>query len=494
MNRPGRKSTLTLLTIVLLLTTVVEMAFAADVRKSWVQGEERTYTYRIGQVIIGSHSAKLVGEQDIPDLGQALLFEMSVLMDMSSLGQDFSVQLVCSLYCDVNGRPLKYSSRYSLGEDEAYVIGDVRDGAFSGRGTGTKIDSTFSIPVSEKTYLVDNNFVTQWELLLSNLRLNKRAQYDIDILIPQVLRSIPMRVKVLDAQTLTIAGKATTCSVVEVPMISNTFYIDPQGRLVRLVDGRQNLTVDLNMDGGAISTQAQAGGDFMSTLPRRLVIWAVYGIWTLILLLLFARKSLRRLDLWIVLIITGVSYWLIFLVQAPIQRELSGAVFKSIGSRGAGVYVAGLLAALVTGLVQATLKLAFVGGRAHLSDRKLPAKTLISLGIAAGAGFGLVEACWTTGWGYAVGKIALVSTPVWERIVTILFHAATGLMLGYGIAKKKALVFWVYVVVLQAVGSFFVVFLRQGTLSESGFEVLLTVYVALVAAAAWLLRERAKAR
>ncbi len=475
-----------------LLLIVPLVSLGADFRSLWKEGETRVYSLRIGRAEIGTQSATYLGSRQSSDLGSVFLFEMQASLDMSSLGQEFKAAYSCSLYCTHAGYQRAYNASYLTNGQSSSVHSTVLNDVFSGSvSRASAVDSAFAFNVPPGTYTADNTFITQWEIILSNLNVVPGDTHRVNILIPSAVRRVPVDVAVLGKESIEWDGNKIECTVLSCDFLNYRFYRDSDRRLLRVVEPRQSLIIDLLPEGARSETPVSSQSLFWSTLPRRLVVWSLYAAVSALLLSAFAGSMTRDYTLWGIIAVAGLLFGLVFVIQAPVQQKLGATVFSSIGSKGSGVYFAAFLIALVSGLFQETLKIVPLAARMRFIPGKRPnLKAIVSLGAAAGAGFGFVEACWLTGFLYAMGSVNLISLPIYERVITIGFHVATGAFLGYGIGRRLVWKYWLIAVVLHGLANFTIVFYRQGHVDAFVFQALLTCVYAAVFITAWLLNRR----
>jgi len=79
----------------------------------------------------------------------------------------------------------------------------------------------------------------------------------------------------------------------------------------------------------------------------------------------------------------------------------------------------------------------------------LSERSLYILGLLVGFGFGITE--------LLIYTLAL-GVPFYARVPGLFFHAANTSLVAYGIAKKKALIFFLLAVFLHAIYNFFAIF------------------------------------
>ncbi len=448
--------------LLLIIVFTITADGATDIRTHWQEGETRTYHFRMGIQSLGMHTARFVEAKEAPGIGVICLFEMDANLDMTSVGHDIKTERTCSLFCTAAGLPLRYVADYKVGTSAYSIEAVIQQGVFKGSADGIGLDSTFEIIIPPETYLCDNDFIAQWQMVFANLDLQLGDTHSVDILIPEDIRRVPLSLVVIGTELVAVGNESVLCTVVKAERINYRFYVGPDRKLHRVVEPRQGLVIDL-MPSSETDTETSAqAGTFWRTFPRRALIWTVYAVWGLIFLAFLGKDGISRFDLWAVLAVAGAAFGLVFVVQAPVQREIAKSVFTAIGSKGAGMYIGAFVTALVSGTFQEALKIAPTWLNWYRLEQKPNLRLMMALGAAAGAGFGVVEACWLTGGAFAAGHVGLVSPVIWERLITIFFHVGTGALLGYGVGRRQLWQYWLLTAVLHTFASFLVVFLMQG--------------------------------
>jgi hypothetical protein len=473
----------------LLVLLIAADAFGSGILSDWREGERRTYEIRMGAKVLGSHTAEFVGSEDFAGLGRIVIIEMHADLDMSSVGIDLNVQQSCSLYCTTAGIPIRYFATYERNNQIGSIDATIQQSMFAGFCHGLGADTSFALAIPPGTYLCDENFISQWQMVFYGLDLVPGDTHDVNIVIPRSIRRVPTELVVAGMEPVEIGDETFDCTVVNVGEINHRFFIGPNGRMIRAIEPRQGLVIDLiSSEVGAPEPQPK-GSEFFNTLPRRILIWAVYLVWGVIVLSAFARAGFRRAEFWILLAVGGVVYVLVPLLQVPVLREAAKTIFRSIGTGGTAMYIGALMTALVSGAFQETLKLAPIWFNWSRLESKPNLKQMTLLGAAVGAGFGVVEACWMTGGPFSTGHISLLSLVVWERLMTILFHTGTGILLSYGIGRRQVWQYWLVAIILHLIAALPIVFMRMGYVDAVISEALLTViYLAVIAYSVTLLK------
>ncbi|HHI03808.1 MAG TPA: hypothetical protein ENL22_09840 [candidate division Zixibacteria bacterium] len=99
---------------------------------------------------------------------------------------------------------------------------------------------------------------------------------------------------------------------------------------------------------------------------------------------------------------------------------------------------------------------------------------MTAIGLFCGLGFGIYEAGSLTGAALQSGAMPLFSWGMFERFFAILFHAATGALLGYSLVRglKFVLVFWPMAVIVHSFVNYLIVFLHRNVIDVAIFELM----------------------
>jgi hypothetical protein len=467
---------------------------AADIRSHWAEGEKRTYHFRMGLQSLGTHTAEFVGVEDLPGFGGTCLFEMDVDLDMSPLGHDVKTERTCSLYYSMHGLPRRYIAHYKRDGQVGWIDAVVQRDVFRGFARGLAPDTAFSVRVPPGTYLCDGDFIAQWQMVFADIDLKPGDTHHVDIIIPEDLRRLPMKIVVTGYEPVTVDTATVVCAVARVDLINHRFYVGPDGTLLRAVEPRQGLVVDLMTSEAGEAERPADATTFWRTLSRRLLIWLGFGVWGTILLAILGSKGMKRIDYWVVLAVTGAAFGLVFALQVPLLREVAKVIFTMTGTKGAGIYLGALVTAVISGMFQEALKVGPVFFNWNRFEQKPNLAVMTALGAAGGVGFGLVEACWLAGGAFAAGHVGLLSVVVYERFVKMVFHVGTGVLLGYGVGRRMAWQYWLAAVLLHAFADFSVIFVRQGFVDAIIFISFLTLFYFAIAAYGIALVRRVRRR
>jgi len=198
----------------------------------------------------------------------------------------------------------------------------------------------------------------------------------------------------------------------------------------------------------------------------------------------------------------------IIFIQIPLQYGINkgiNAVFDSQTVQS-WLLLIGLPLVLASGFVQEAAKIVPIifwkrraGGISPLMG--------MAIGALAGAGFGIFEAFygigstlnagWTTAAIQSDGFIGI--SPFWERFFTVAFHISVSAIAGYGVARGKAVMFYVIAALLHSLVNYSSIIYQYWFISTGGIfggghiaivemETYIAVIAVLVTGVAMLLR------
>lgn len=225
--------------------------------------------------------------------------------------------------------------------------------------------------------------------------------------------------------------------------------------------------------------------------------WAMAVLLGVLWLTLLARPGWWRLVASWPAIVLGAALFApsIAWIQVPLQAATGAALAALFDQAALKAYLLllGLPQILESGIVQEAAKL--LGLIVVVAVFRVRGGSIIRVGAAVGLAFGAFEAAWVFGLVFASGWTTDTASlagwraywPFAERFFAVGFHAATGVILGVGLARGWWPVAYCLAAVLHAATNYGVVVAQAGLLDAIG----LAVYVAVaalvsVALALWL--------
>jgi hypothetical protein len=195
------------------------------------------------------------------------------------------------------------------------------------------------------------------------------------------------------------------------------------------------------------------------------LLFAAFG---LPLVIALGRRGWQSWQWWLAAAVGGAGLFITLVVQPPIQIAYSRLTAPLIGSALLTRLMIGFGIVLISGIVQEFLKILAPAVLARVTPSLR--ERAISLGVASGAGFGVVEAIRLV----ALPLAAVHAAPalaIWERASAITFHAATGAYLGAGVARSKAVQAYIAAALLHGLLNFGVILQSYMLLDPIGLEI-----------------------
>ncbi len=256
-------------------------------------------------------------------------------------------------------------------------------------------------------------------------------------------------------------------------------FVDKAHRLVKLIDFDQRIIAELVRDPFAEQADREKeSSDFLTDHISRLPVYGLYLIVAAFWLIFTGWDGYRLKWSYVLFVIGGAVYPLIYMTQVPIQELYGIKVLYPAIREGQSVVPYGIFPSIITAVVQETLKLIPLLVLVRIVKPKPIA--IISLGSFIGAGFGFVEACHIIG--PAFQYRTLTSIVLAERVFSTMFHIGTAAVIGYGLARRKTLRFWLFALVVHFILTYSLFF--HGVLSFGLLQflhILISVVVLLLA-------------
>jgi hypothetical protein len=441
----------------------------------WPEGEKRVYRFKINDTIVGTLETVARDYEISGGLVTSAEYDEKLEMDLTKIGLTNKFSSSSRLTVDGSGFFRKAESEVKAGEheDNLEVVYDPGSNTIVGRKKGeSQPFRSFSAP--SPVYACDNNMIDQLELALAGQELSAGKIFTLPVVSPSQAFTAEFEFSVVKQTVVQYDRYVDTVWQVDMQRPAReSIYIDRMHRLVKLVDGDQKLTVELIRDPFAErQTRMRPSGGFFSTQIARMPLYGFYLLVCAIWLIFLGRDAYKAGWAYLLFAIGGALYPVIYLAQIPLQEFYGRHVLMPALQSGSSLMIMGLPPALLTGLVQESLKLLPL--YLFWIWKKPKVLVLISLGAFIGAGFGFVEA------GHMTGAIfqnrLMASLSLGERVFTILFHIVMGTLMGYGLVRRQALKFWLAAVAFHTFGNYLVVFVQTKDVTIKNLEIILALY------------------
>ncbi len=487
LDRSNRYPSLLFLVLAIAFSFLANESKAIDIRAYWKVGESRDYVYKLGDVLIGTQTATFREVRQSSSFGLVAVFDMSSEQNLAAVGEDRRLSYTCEIHYAVNGTPVAYEATYVENYDTSSIRFELRGNLLQGTSHGISEDTVVSMSVPPGTFICDQNFVAHWQMVVGTIPMSGEEGRKLDIVVPRAARRVPIIGRVTGSELVRREGRDVPCTLFEIREGNLKLYVDSTATLLRAIDTRRNLVMDLVAELENVEQPQKSGFPSMA----RIGVWIVFAVVALVFIRIFAAPAFRDRWLWVLFVVTGLAFLLVIYVQAPLQREILKAAFKSFGT---GAVLASFLSALIAALFQESIKYGALRGYLHFASERPRLLTLVMYGAAAGIGFGFVESCWLAPDLAVTGLSVFASVVLAERVLFIVFHASTGAILGFGIGRRMDLLFWLLAVILHFFARFLFVLLTTGHVDAFFYGLFLAIYCGAVLYAALKLKIKVRSR
>ncbi len=482
------KSTVLFLCLLLLSVSAISQTLpgVSSIEDYWPEGEQKQYTFFINEQKIGRLSATHTSGGD-----RFCSIEEALLLDLASIGLGPRLEINNSLTVYRTGHFMSANMDVTV-NGETPKLSVLFD---SSTATARAVLNGDNANPQERylgrlTYLCDNNMIDQLEMALAFQDIIPGDSFTIPVFLAQSMSTTEFSFTVV-GQTEIQYGSHTD-SVWQLQMTkpaAQVLYLDETHDLVKIVDTNQNLKIEYQRDSlETRDTPILQETTFFGSHIRRLPLYGLYLLICAFWLLFLGHDSYRSGWSYALFGLGGIAFAGIYITQVPLQQYYAINVLTPIMQSNGSVYLPATIPAIISGLVQETLKIIPLLLVALVTRPR--AFALISLGAFVGAGFGFIEASHITG--PLFESQVLSNLAVFERTFAILFHVVSGALLGYGIALRKWWIYWLIAAGLHALGNYLILFAQMQILTVNALEIILSLYDILLLTGVFIIQRNFK--
>ncbi|MEZ5359053.1 MAG: YhfC family glutamic-type intramembrane protease [Candidatus Zixiibacteriota bacterium] len=454
----------------------------------WEADEQKDYHFFVNDQKVGDMSTRL----EVVD-GDICLIEERLDLDLASVGLGPKLEIENDLRVKSNGY---FSS--SLMTVKANGVSQELDVTFNEPTNMIRTvidknqDAARQQPVTGSVFSCDNNMISQLELLLAFQNLKPGETLTIPVFSPQGMFSAEYVFQVVGQKPVRYG--VFRDSALQVNMLQptqQTIYIDQMHDLVKIENPSRHLRIEYQRDpfkNRPNPIEQAAQGSTIDSFIRRLPFYGLLLVITIGWLLFLGRDCYKDTWSYILFIIGGCLYPIVYITQVPLQQSYAINYLTPILQSGGSIVLPATIPALIGGIIHETLKLLPLLFAALVLRPK--ALLLISLGAFVGAGFGFIEGCYISGPLFQARM--LTNTIIAERIFAICLHIVTGAMIGYGFARRKWWMYWLIAIGFHSLANYLIVFVATKTITTSGLQTLLAFYTIILLGNMFILQNRFK--
>ncbi|MBU0982571.1 MAG: hypothetical protein KKA42_01785 [candidate division Zixibacteria bacterium] len=406
-----------------------------------VPGEIRVWSFFAQNQTFGRLTSTVKGRTSVDGV-DGLIFDEHLQIDYTRLNQDRQVDVKSELSLANTGFYL--GNRTVFGPEDAADRLDLRRDGNRLKGSytrgGRKFDHTVEYPVKRLAW--EPNFVDQLEVWLAMQDLTVGDTLVDTLWSPHTMIETKVAGKIFHWMWQEIyKGKIDSVFIIRLYEPQDyQLYFTKDKKLLRVDFINQNMRVFQDViippkgtAAAATDSQVKPAAPVKPEISaRRLFLKSPHYVAFVVIaglgLLFLARRGFRWLDAYIHLV-AGAALGVLMLpfVQVPIQEWVVQSVVIPKITGGESLFVWGMLPALIAAAIQ--MAAVFGGLYAVLAWRNPKDYRIPALGAFLGAGFALTEAFWVSG----LVIHQLITWALLERACFILFHVASGFLLGRAI-------------------------------------------------------------
>lgn len=200
---------------------------------SFPSGEEFRYVYRLNGKELGTETFSF-------DLSEAGVIALTVNTDLDAGGARLTSEVTYK--ATIEGVPSEFERSLSLGLRSVLEC-EFREGKVFGRNRSGLRNRHVELDVNEATRFFDNNLISSFALMGFGWQLEEGKRFEIETYHASSMTLMPLTFEVGEKSQLAWGDEVVEGWWCEVSPISNRFFFDSQGRLLRVEQG--DLVIEL---------------------------------------------------------------------------------------------------------------------------------------------------------------------------------------------------------------------------------------------------------
>ncbi len=216
----------------------------SSLERIWPLGEIREYVFEIAGQEVGRQWNQLI-EGSPADSGHSYRLLSRLSLDLNPMEQAATMNMDGRLSLTAEGRPLSYRLDVSIAGETQSLETLFSEEAVSAKISKGGQESQHTLPLSKDVFLVDNNMIGQWGVMLGLLPLKVGGKFEGRIFIPQALSEMNIQVDVRAMEAAWRGGVQEEAYVCQVAPMGEILWMTRDGSLIRLDDPKQSLVVTL---------------------------------------------------------------------------------------------------------------------------------------------------------------------------------------------------------------------------------------------------------
>ncbi len=415
-------------------------------------GEQRQWTFIQKDSAIGTLQSKVVDEININGVS-GYRINQKLELDYSKIGIDRKIIVKGDFFVSTDG--------FYLGDKKSILFNEQNE-QFELSLNSKKLEGYFTRSGNEvevvkdnfdNIFAFDNNFIDQLEIILSFSDLIVGKNIEFEYFEPQTqlesnFRGVVEKFSYKKLHTR-LADSVYTINVSQpLPM---TIYFSKQKKIQKIDIPSQKMKIYLDYvyDEKKIQKQQPTAPQFtIKTLLRLIPNYFLSIVFGLIGISLYIGGNYKNKQLYLIFGIGIIAFIINSFIQYPLQSSLTDRFILPAIRNGESIFLVSIIPVLTTGFVQEIIKFIAIFSVSRFFNIK--ANLLIIVGVVLGVAFGVSESIYLDS---IIGR-SQFSWNLFERAFIILYHAASGGLIGYAIINLSKRIF-IVLIPLIAINSFF---------------------------------------
>jgi hypothetical protein len=217
---------------------------AVTVEDVWPLGEVREYLFEISGTPMGIQWNQMSAPDD-PGRSGVYRLDFTLALGLSAIGQPDSLKMSGNYEFRPDGRPLAYHLEVDFAGQPQRLDIALNDSTIEATVFRDGAESRHILPRLHDIFLVDNNMIGQWGLMLALIPLQGGEPMAGRIFVPQALTEMDILVEIDPGGPVPAPETGQQAYRCHLAPIGETCWVTPGGRLIRLEDEKQHRVVTL---------------------------------------------------------------------------------------------------------------------------------------------------------------------------------------------------------------------------------------------------------
>jgi hypothetical protein len=450
------------------------------------EGTKRVYQLTLGDQKLGELESVAKGKSSLEGI-KGYRFDEKLTLDFTPFGNEYKLKIENRHYIDSLGQYIGDEMEFEVNDQPQELSLTNKSGRISGYWEKEKQKESINLSIGDIKFAADNYMLDQIELFLAGHDISVGETIMDSIFVPQSMIKTPVRI-VIEAFVRTPYGDMNDSAFVchfEEPS-DQIIYFTKTNKIIKMIQPSQKIQAVLSespFDRARSQKKPMTFSQFINRTP----FYFLYIFIGTILAIPFLKKNYKKADIYLASLLGILIYFLIEFTQQPLQQWYISSVFIPGLKQGGSIYFYSMISSLITGVSQEILKLIpilflFIGWKRRSLE-------MTTLGLFVGLGFGLGESWTSVGNLLQTGALRVMGWGVFEKIFAIIFHMASGAIIGYAINQSYRITtfFLLAIILIHSFSVYLAVFVQKRIIDTAILEISMALISLILVLLAYLI-------